>query len=70
MTLDGLEAAVHAAVPRRSRVNFVRYAEDFIITGKSKTILEENVSKSLTRKCLTVAGETATFSSKRLNGIG
>ena len=43
MTLDGLEAAVHAAVPRRSRVNFIRYADDFIITGKSKTILEKNV---------------------------
>lgn len=43
MTLDGLEQAVHAAVPRRSRVNFIRYADDFIITGKSKTILVENV---------------------------
>ncbi len=43
MTLDGLEAAVHAVVPRRSRVNFVRYADDFIITGKSKTILVKNV---------------------------
>jgi RNA-directed DNA polymerase len=43
MTLDGLELAVHAAVPRRSRVNFIRYADDFIITGKSKTILVNNV---------------------------
>jgi RNA-directed DNA polymerase len=43
MTLDGLEKAIHDAVPRRSRVNFVRYADDFIITGKSKTILERNV---------------------------
>jgi RNA-directed DNA polymerase len=43
MTLDGLEKAVHDAVPRRSRVNFIRYADDFIITGKSKTILENNV---------------------------
>lgn len=43
MTLDGLENVVHAAVPRRSRVNFIRYADDFIITGKSKTILEKNV---------------------------
>lgn len=29
MTLDGLEQAVRSAVPRRSRVNFVRYADDF-----------------------------------------
>ncbi len=43
MVLDGLENAVHDAVPRRSRVNFVRYADDFIITCKSKRILEENI---------------------------
>jgi len=39
MTLDGLEAAIRKAVPRRSRVNFIRYADDFIVTAKSKTIL-------------------------------
>ena len=43
MTLDGLEKVIHESVPRRSRVNFIRYADDFIITGKSKTILENNV---------------------------
>jgi len=43
MTLDGLERAIHAAVPRRRRVNFVRYADDFIITGKSKHLLEKQV---------------------------
>jgi len=43
MVLDGLEEAVSCAVPRRSRVNFIRYADDFIITGKSKTILEDAV---------------------------
>ncbi len=43
MTLDGLEKAVREAVPYRSRVNFVRYADDFIITGKSKTILESYI---------------------------
>jgi RNA-directed DNA polymerase len=43
MTLDGLEKAVKSAVPRRSRVNFIRYADDFIITGKSKRLLERNV---------------------------
>ncbi|OGC42318.1 hypothetical protein A2Y85_07900 [candidate division WOR-3 bacterium RBG_13_43_14] len=49
MTLDGLEKAVHESVPRRSRVNFVRYADDFIITGKSKTILEKNVIPAVKR---------------------
>jgi RNA-directed DNA polymerase len=41
MVLDGLEEAVRRAVPRRRRINFVRYADDFIITGKAKTILED-----------------------------
>jgi RNA-directed DNA polymerase len=43
MTLDGLEEVVHRAVPRRSRVNFVRYADDFVITGKSKRLLEKEI---------------------------
>ncbi len=43
MTLDGLERVVRDAVPRRSRVNFVRYADDFIVTGKSKRLLEKQV---------------------------
>jgi RNA-directed DNA polymerase len=49
MTLDGLEEAVRSAVPRRSRVNFVRYADDFIITGKSRRLLEEQVRPVLER---------------------
>ena len=49
MTLDGLEAAVLAAVPRRSRVNFIRYADDFIVTGKSKRILETMVRPAIER---------------------
>lgn len=39
MTLDGLEQAVCSAVPRHNRVNFIRYADDFIVTGKSKHLL-------------------------------
>jgi RNA-directed DNA polymerase len=47
MTLDGLEQVVKDAVPRRSRVNFIRYADDFIITGKSKRLLEERVKPAV-----------------------
>jgi RNA-directed DNA polymerase len=47
MTLDGLERAVRDAVPRRSRVNFVRYADDFIVTGKSKRLLVENIKPAI-----------------------
>jgi RNA-directed DNA polymerase len=43
MALDGLERAIMDAVPRRSRVNFVRYADDFISTAKSKTIIERYI---------------------------
>jgi len=61
MTLDGLEEAVRCAVPRRSRVNFVRYADDFIITGKSKRLLENQVKPAvegfLAERGLTLAKE-------------
>ncbi len=37
-----------ALVPQRSRVNFIRYADDFIITGKSKRLLEKQVQPAVT----------------------
>jgi len=49
MALDGLEAAVHASVGptkrarERSKINVVRYADDFVVTGISKEILEHSV---------------------------
>ena len=43
MVLDGLEETVRCAVQRRCRINFVRHADDFIITGKSKSILEDSI---------------------------
>jgi RNA-directed DNA polymerase len=43
MALDGLEEAIRKAVPRRSRVNIIRYADDLIVTGKSKQILTRHV---------------------------
>lgn len=47
MALDGLEEVVHRAVPRRNRLNFIRYADDFIITGKSKRLLVERVKPAV-----------------------
>ncbi len=65
MTLDGLERVVRDAVPRRSRVNFVRYADDFIITGKSKRLLEEQVKPAveafLADRGLTLSEEKTTI---------
>jgi RNA-directed DNA polymerase len=49
MTLDGLERllASHfsktSRVGQRAKVNLVRYADDFIITGSSKELLEQEV---------------------------
>jgi len=43
MALDGLEQAIIDAVPRRSRVNFDRYADDFIVTAKSKAIIDRYI---------------------------
>jgi RNA-directed DNA polymerase len=61
MTLDGLERVIRDAVPWRSRVNFVRYADDFIITGKSRRLLETRVKPAvegfLTERGLTLSQE-------------
>jgi RNA-directed DNA polymerase len=43
MTLDKLEKTVKQSAPYRSRVNFVRYADDFIVTAKSRAILEKYI---------------------------
>jgi RNA-directed DNA polymerase len=47
MTLDGLEKAILQSVPYRSRVNFIRYADDFVVTGKSKKLLETTVKPAI-----------------------
>ncbi|MEW9897496.1 group II intron reverse transcriptase/maturase [Chitinivorax sp. PXF-14] len=56
MALDGLEAAMQAefgpkdsAKGRRHQINLVRYADDFIITGRSKELLEQQVLTVVTR---------------------
>lgn len=52
MTLDGLERKLRESFPVRKKingkthfyeVNFVRYADDFIITGESRELLQEKV---------------------------
>jgi RNA-directed DNA polymerase len=61
LTLDGLEAAVKAVTPYRSKVNVIRYADDFVITGKTKELLEETikpaVEKFLKERSLTLSPE-------------
>jgi RNA-directed DNA polymerase len=44
LTLDGMESAIRAAIdPKHDKVNFIRYADDFAVTGDSKEILEQKV---------------------------
>lgn len=43
MVLDGMEALLRQRMPRRAKVNFVRYADDFIVTSASKEALEHEV---------------------------
>lgn len=56
MVLDGLEAELEAAFGRkrtpkayRNKIHLVRYADDFIITSASKTLLENEVKPLVTR---------------------
>ena len=43
MVLDGLEKAIHTSVGKGNKVNFIRYADDFIVTGKSPELLKNQV---------------------------
>ena len=61
MALDGLEAAVYASVGptirarRKFKINVVRYADDFVVTGISKEILEHKVLPAV-RQFMAVRG--------------
>lgn len=43
MVLDGIESLLAGRFKRQDKIHFVRYADDFIITGSSKEILAERV---------------------------
>lgn len=47
MTLDGLEHAVKRSCPYGSCVNFVRYADDFIVTARTPELLRDRVIPAL-----------------------
>lgn len=48
MALDGMEGVI-SKIGRYQKVNFVRYADDFIITGNSKELLEEKIKPQLVK---------------------
>jgi len=43
LTLDGLERVAQEAAPRYSKVNVVRYADDFLVTARSPELLKEKI---------------------------
>lgn len=47
LALDGLEAIARGAVRRTQKINVIRYADDFIITGASKEVLETKVKPAV-----------------------
>lgn len=49
ITLSGLEAAAKQAANPKDKVNVCVYADDFIITGATKTVLEEKVKPAVER---------------------
>jgi RNA-directed DNA polymerase len=55
LTLDGIERELRARYPakslkaRQAKVNFVRYADDFVVTGRSKEVLETEVKPLIER---------------------
>lgn len=61
MALDGLEAAAFASVGptiharRQFKINVVRYADDFVVTGISKEVLEHKVLPAI-RQFMAVRG--------------
>lgn len=68
LVLDGLEALLatkfgslkqdgHSSRTSKYQVHFVRYADDFVITGKSKTLLEDEI-KPLVKDFLAKRGLT------------
>ena len=43
LTLDGLERVAREAAPRRSLVNVVRYADDFLVTARTPELLSTKI---------------------------
>ena len=69
LTLDGLEKVVADAVPKRhAKVNVIRYADDFVVTGASKEMLEERVRPALQR-FLTERGLTLSEDKTRISHV-
>ncbi|NDV84957.1 group II intron reverse transcriptase/maturase [Bacteroides sp. 51] len=76
MTLDGLETILKEKYKRKNingkvfypKVNLVRYADDFIITGRSREVLEQEI-KPLVEEFLQVRGLTLSEEKTKITHI-
>ena len=71
MTLDGLEKTLQEHFPKQHRpvtFSFIRYADDFVITGRSKEFLELEV-KPLVEKFLAQRGLTLSAGKTKITHI-
>jgi RNA-directed DNA polymerase len=48
LVLDGMEQAIKAVTHKGDKVNFVRYADDFVVTGATRELLEQKIKPALT----------------------
>jgi len=43
MVLDGLEATIKQACPRNSKVNYIRYVDDFVVTAATPELIQNRI---------------------------
>jgi len=48
LALDGMEQAAKAGTQQKDKVHFIRYADDFVVTGATRELLEQKVKPALT----------------------
>ena len=53
ITMAGMEQAIKSVVSQKDKVNVVSYADDFIVTGISKEVLEQKVKQAIESFLLT-----------------
>lgn len=70
LTLSGLERRVKQAAPKKAdKINFISYADDFVITGASKELLENKI-KPLVREFLKERGLELSEEKTKITHIG
>ncbi len=47
MTLDGMERVIKSITKQKDKVHLIRYADDFVITGNSKELLENKIKPAI-----------------------